>query len=141
MRALLTRSVTLGLAVLFAGCGDDSFSPTVENVSGSYTATTFTVTSPVGTFDLLALGSSVSVTLAPNGTTTGRLVVPGGGEGGQDLDEDLTGTWTLSGDMVTFSQSESTLLQGVTFTAGRNRLTADGSFEGRTIHVVLTKAE
>lgn len=127
--------------MILAGCGDDSFSPTVENVSGSYSATTFTATSPAGTIDLLALGSLVSVTLAPEGTTTGRLFVRGGGEDGEDLDEDLTGTWTLSGNTVTFSQAADTFIRDVTFTAARNRLTADGTFGDQTLHVVLTKAE
>ena len=42
-------------------------------------------------------GSTVAITLATNGTTTGRLFVPGGADDGSDLDGDLAGTWTLSG--------------------------------------------
>jgi hypothetical protein len=144
MPALLRRPVTLCVVLLIAACGDDdgssdSFSPSVENVSGNYTATSFTITTSAGTLDLLALGSSVEVTLAPNGTTTGRLFVPGGDEDGGDLDEDLTGTWILSGSIVTFSQTADTFIQDAPFTASRDQLTGEGTFGGETVRVVLTK--
>ena len=86
------------------GGGGDSFSPSVENVAGTYSATTFTLTSTAGPTNLLLLGATVSVTLAPDGTTSGHLHVPGDDQG-TDVDENLAGTWTLSGSTVTFSQS------------------------------------
>ena len=101
MRTSMPRVVLLTWALGLGACGGDgesSFSPTVANVAGSYVALSFTVTSSVGTTDLLALGSTVTVALAADGTTTGRLFVPGGAEGGGDLDEDLAGTWTLAGN-------------------------------------------
>lgn len=143
MPALYRRSAALALALVLASCGDDngSFSPTVENVAGSYSAASFTATTTVGTLDLLALGASVAVTLTPGGTTTGRLFVPGGAEGGGDLDEDLTGTWALSGSTVTFNQTADTFIRDVQFTASRNQLSAEGTFNGQTIQLVLTKPE
>lgn len=141
MRALRRSAVAVMWAALLASCGDDGFSPTVDNVAGSYTASSFTVTSPAGTVDLLALGATVEVTLAPDGSSTGRLFVPGGAEDGSDLDEELTGTWSLSGSTVTFSQSADTFIRDAQFTAGRDRLTAEGTFGGQTIRVVLTKTE
>ncbi len=142
MRALLGRTVLLGLAVVLAGCGDDDgFSPTVETVAGSYSAASFTLGSPAGTIDLLALGSVVTVTLAPDGSTSGQLLVPGGAEDGGDLDADLTGTWTLDGSTVTFNQAADTFIRDAEFTAAENRLTGEGTFDGQTVRLVLTKTD
>jgi hypothetical protein len=142
MRGQLGRTVALSLVLAVASCGDDnSFSPTVENVAGTYSATAFTLTSSAGTVDLLILGSEVVVTLAADGTTTGRLFVPGGDEGGGDLDADLTGTWALSGSTVTFNQTADTFIRDAGFTADRNRLTGESTFGHQTIRLVLTKAD
>ena len=63
------------LALVLAGCGDDDgFSPTVENVAGSYSAAEFTLTTAGGTVDLLYLGSEVTATLVVTG---GTLVIDG----------------------------------------------------------------
>ncbi len=125
------RRAALALSLALAACGgdDDGFSPSMSNVSGTYHATTFTA----GPTNLLALGATVDVTLASNGTTTGHLTVPG------NVDEDLAGTWTLSGNTVTFSQTAGTLIQDATFTAEENRLTGNGTFNGLALLVVLTK--
>jgi hypothetical protein len=142
MSALMSRAVTLGLVAALAACGssdDGGFSPTVDTVSGSYSADAFTLTTSTGPIDLLALGSSVTVTLAPNGTTTGRLFVPGGNEDGSDLDEDLTGTWSLSGSTVTFSQTAATVIRDAEFTATGGLLTGEGTFNNSTIQLVLGK--
>jgi hypothetical protein len=138
MRWLRLPAVALSCAFALTACGD-SFSPTTETVAGSYTASSFTVTSAAGTSDLLASGATASVNLAADGTTTGRLFVPGGSENGEDLDEDLTGTWTLSGSTVTFSQTADTFIRDVEFTATRNRLSSEGTFGEFTIRLVLSK--
>lgn len=139
MRWLRLPKVALSWALALTACGD-SFSPTTETVAGSYTASSFTVTSLAGTSDLLASGATASVNLASDGTTTGRLFVPGGSENGEDLDEDLTGTWTLSGSTVTFNQTADTFIRDVEFTATRNRLSSEGTFGEFTIRLVLSKA-
>jgi hypothetical protein len=136
MRAI----AALTLAIVIGGCGgEDAFSPTVETVAGSYGARSLTLSSAVGTTDLLALGSTVDVTLAVDGTTTGRLFVPGGDEDGGDLDVDLAGTWALSGTTVTFDQEGDTFIRDVEFTAGPDQLTGEGTFSGAIIRVVLGK--
>jgi hypothetical protein len=46
MRSRIGSRGALVLAVALGGCGDDdTFSPTMETVAGSYSAATFTVTS------------------------------------------------------------------------------------------------
>jgi hypothetical protein len=140
MRSVISRLFLLALAVSAIACGDDdSFSPTVETVAGSYTASTFTLSSPVGTINLLGAGATVTVDLARDGTTTGRLFVPGGNTDGSDLDDDLAGTWSLTDSTVTFQQSSSTIIPDLEFIASANRLTAEGSFSGGTLRLVLTK--
>jgi hypothetical protein len=140
MRSLTPRDVALALTIGLAACGDDNFSPTVENVAGSYTASTFTYQTDAGTTDLLALGAVVSIELADDGTTTGEIFVEDGGEGGGDLDEDLTGTWTLAGSTVTFDQGADTFIRDLEFTADEDRLTGEDTFDDVTIRLVLTKA-
>lgn len=142
MKALI-RGAALCLALAAAACGDDDddgFSPTVDDVAGSYTAATFTLESSQGDFDLLALGATVSATLDADGTTSGHLSVPGLGDG-PALEEDLSGTWSLSGTTVTFTPTSSTLLQDVEFTVGANTLTGDGTYQGALLLLVLTKDE
>src|SRR5688572_29807276 len=102
MRSSAMRGVALTLTIALAACGDDNFSPTLENVAGLHTASTFTYQTSTGTTDLLAAGAVVSIDLAEDGTTTGEIFVEDGGEGGSDLDESLAGTWTLDGSTVTF---------------------------------------
>jgi hypothetical protein len=138
MRAMIRQGAALCLAVALAACGDDdgSFSPTVEDVAGSYTASAFTL----GSVDLLALGATVTATLDANGTTAGQLFVPGGAEDG-DLDEDLEGTWSLSGTTVTFSPSASTVLTDVEFAVAPNTLTGEGTYLGSVLRLVMTKDE
>ena len=138
MRAII--GLTLALALGSCG-GEETFSPTMETVAGSYTASSLTLSSSVGTTDLLALGSTVAIALALDGTTSGRLFVPGGADDGSDLDVDLNGTWTLSGSTVTFNQAGDTFIRDVEFTAKPNQLNGEGVFSGATIRLVLGKAD
>jgi len=128
-------------AVALAGCGgdDDPFSPTVANVAGTYNATLFTATNSTGTLNLLSLGATVHVVLNPDGTTTGHLFVPDIGQEDGELDADLTGTWTLTGSTVTFSQTADTFIRDVEFTASQNSLESEGTFEDTTLHLALAK--
>ncbi|HET7109357.1 MAG TPA: hypothetical protein VFI41_00680 [Gemmatimonadales bacterium] len=101
------RSAALAIALFLVACGDDdSFNPTVEQVSGSYSASSFTLTSSSGIVDLLSSGASVQVTLTSHGATAGRLLLPGTGtEGDHDEDltaarDELTGTRLLGGETL-----------------------------------------
>jgi hypothetical protein len=144
MTMTIRRGVVLCLTLALAACSDDDddgFSPTVDDVAGSYTASAFTLTSGNGEFDLLALGATVTATLDADGTTSGRLQVPGGVGGAPAIDEDLAGTWSLSGTTVTFSPSASSLLSDVDFAVGPNTLTGEGVYQGAVLLLVLTKDE
>jgi hypothetical protein len=128
------------VVLLTLSCGgDDPFSPTVQNVAGSYQASSLTGTQSGVTVNLLSLGASVEIVLNENLTTTGRVFAPGLDEGGQDLDVDLAGTWSLQGETVTFNQAGDTFIRDVPFTVGRNRLQGEGTFSGVLVRLTLTK--
>ncbi len=142
MPTQLGRAVALSLTLALSGCGEDgSFSPTVEDVAGAYSATTFTLDLGAGMVNQLVLGAEVAMTLAPDGTTTGHLFVPGAGEGGRDVDADLTGTWTLSTGGVTLDQTADTFIRDVRFAADRDRLIGDAPTGHNIVHLVLTKSQ
>jgi hypothetical protein len=139
MRSVMQRIGLLGIALGVLACGDDGFTPTEETVAGSYTATTFELSSVVGNINLLGGGATVTLDLATDGTTTGRLFVPTGLTGGSALEEDLAGTWSLTDSTVTFEQPQATFLPDIQFVASANRLTGEGTFSGGTLRLVLTK--
>jgi hypothetical protein len=120
------------------------FAPTIETVAGSYHATTLTATQGSSTVNVLLGGGSLTLNLDADGTTTGHLFVPGGGEAGEDLDLDLPGTWTLTDSTVTFTQPDSdTFVRDISFTARPNQLVGEETFSDSggdfTIRVTLVK--
>lgn len=139
--APLRRLIALGAVSLLACGGDDGpVGPTVAEVAGTYTATTFTGTQGGTTTDLLAAGASVTATLAPDGTSTGRLFVPATVSGGLGtVDEDLGGTWQLNGTTVRFNQAADTFLRDLVLAVGVNRLQGEDVFAGVTLRITLTK--
>lgn len=129
----LATTVALG-AVALIGC-DDATEPDMATVAGSYQATTFVGHTETGDIDVLAEGGSLTMTLTATGTTTGSLFVPGGEEDGTDAVVDLSGTWTLDGDEVTFDHDSDTFLRDVTFTYEGGRLISSSVYAD----VVLTR--
>ena len=128
-------------AVALAGCGGTTIRS--AQPSRTWRGPTTPPCSPRPTrsapFNLLSLGATVHVVLNPDGTTTGHLFVPDLGQEDGELDADLTGTWTLSGSTVTFSQTADTFIRDVEFTASQNSLESEGTFEGTTLHLALAK--
>jgi hypothetical protein len=133
-KALLLASFAL------LSCGDDLNTPSREAVVGTYRATTFTATQSGITANLLNLGATLSLTLADNGSATGHLFGPRLGLNGSDVDEDLNGTWTLSGRSVRLSIPGATFLSDMTFQVEDNRLVGDQSFGDTRLQLVLTRA-
>ena len=125
---------------MFVACGD-STAPTVEQIAGSYAATTFNTTEDGVVTDQLALGASIQVTLGADNTTTGRIFVPDAEEGGGDFDMDLTGTWALDSNdgSVAFEHASDTFLRDMTFSYFNSRLSGEATFSGVAINVVLRK--
>lgn len=113
--------------------------PTIEAVAGAYHATTFAVLQAGATTNLLAAGGLIALTLTVDGTTSGRVFVPGGGESGEDFEADLAGTWTLEGWTVTLDHPADTFLRDVSFAVHGHQLSSEATFSDVTITVVLAK--
>ena len=90
------------------------------------------------TFDLLADGGSLTLTLLSQGTVAGRIFVPNGQEGG-DVDLSLTGTWALAGNRVTLHLNAGTFLDNLELTASENQLATVYTSEVAVVHVRLQK--
>ena len=105
----------LAVATIGACADDPNVPPGSVPVGGQYHATTFTISPGGSPVNLLALGTSLVITLAPDHTTSGRLIVPAVVTGEEALDEDLAGTWRQSHDTVFFSQTADTFIRDVPF--------------------------
>lgn len=154
-RAILALGVALSVGALGA-CDDDeegptgNENPTMASVAGTYEATTLIATEEgEQPFDVLAANAAneVTVTLTPTGTTTGRMFFVGLEDDGSDLETDLTGTYTLSGNTIRFAHAGDTFLREEDLTVSGNRITGtlvqqhdvNDPTDITTINLVLTK--
>ena len=147
------RTSRLALAVLAtafvsSACDDSGVEPrfpTVAEVSATYLASSstqtaeFTTTQDGETVDWLASGGILELELAADGTTSGRIFVPGMDEGGGDFDEDLAGTWDLEADTVHLDHDADTFLRDMPFQVNGDRLVGDRTFDGVRVRVVLVR--
>jgi hypothetical protein len=129
-------------AMAIAACGTDSTG--IDLAAGNYTAIVFTTSGSSGQTNQLALGGSLSLNLAANGTTSGHLHTAASGSD-PALDADMTGTWTRTGNVVTISQTADTFVRDMPFAftydpAGAWTLTGDKTFNGTNIKVTLQRA-
>ncbi len=113
------------------------YEPTIENVAGNYRLQSLvTIIGGVWT-DWRAAGATLTISLAPNGTTSGQLFIPGSDDGGGDCSADMAGTWALRGETVTLTQSADSFVRNVAFHASENRLSGElRSGHGRVIAVL-----
>ena len=140
----ISRSLLLiGLPALLLACGG-SDEPSSSPYAGSYVATSWTSTGNSGHQDQLLAGSTLQITLAANGTTTGHLHTAASGAN-PVFDADLAGTWTVNGNIVDFTTAVDTFVKDMLFTVGSNiqgiiTLTGDQTFSGTQIQIILTRA-
>jgi hypothetical protein len=141
-QSIIRASVILATAAAMTACGSDSTAP-ADSIAGSYAATTFVTTGGSGQTNQLLAGSTLTMVLNSNGTTTGHLHVAASGNN-PALDADMAGTWLLNGTMVTFDQSADTFVRDMNFTLSSTgtkwELTGDDSFAGTRIQVTLTQS-
>ena len=133
------RRLAFGLLALSAiGCAADSFSPSLDNMAGTYYATSLTVTDAGGMHDILAAGGShITLTLMSNGTVGGSMLIKGGNEDGSDFAADMVGTWQLANGEITFNQTADTFVRDATFRAGKGSLSSDLTTADGTVHVTM----
>jgi hypothetical protein len=138
-----SRSLLLiGLPALLLACGGSDGTASTP-IAGTYAATFFQTTGSSGQTNQLAGGSTLQITLATNGTTTGHLHFTG--TGGAPFDADMAGTWTASGNIVDFTQAADSFVRDMPFTWGSDiqgisTLAGDKVFAGTRIQLTLTRS-
>jgi hypothetical protein len=128
------------LLIATAACGSDNTTEPQNAIGGSYAASQWVTTGGSGQTNQLLAGSTLALTLANDGTTSGHLHVAASGSN-PALDADMAGTWSESGDKVTFSQSADTFVRDLTFDVVPNgskwSLTADHTFPNNRVQITL----
>lgn len=129
--------------VLLTACGGED--PTDESqidVTGTYVATTFTITHGDGTTtDALAEGASLDITLEGDGSTSGTLEIPASlSESGEDETYSLVGSWDLSGTTVTFDHDADTFVRDMPFSVVEDGLEGEETFGDDTVRAVLSRS-
>ena len=130
-RRLALGSLLALLALGACGIDDDILPATVGDVAGSYRATRAVITESdasagVTTHDVLYMGGRIEVELRADQTMEGRVLVPGAGDGGSDIDVDMHGTWELRAGAVRVRPEADTFMTNVAFVVKGRRL--DGSY-------------
>ena len=135
-----TGPIFLGIAAMLACGGGYSTAPSQSAAAGSYSAFQFVTTGSSGQTNQLSIGSTVQITLASNGTTTGHLHLAASGSQ-QAFDADLAGTWSQTGNVIDFTEAVDNFVNDMLFTIqpianGVWDLVGDDTFSGT--HVQLT---
>ena len=137
------RSLLLiGLPAIVLACGG-SDEPSTTPIAGTYAATFFQTTGSSGQRNEIAAGSTLTISLAANGTTTGHLHVAASGAN-PVFDSDLAGTWSATGNVVDFVQVADNFVDDILFTWGSDiqgisTLAGDQVFSGTRIQITLTR--
>jgi hypothetical protein len=133
MQPHLRAAALLLFIAALPSCSSESTRPSVPVLEGAYTATAFTVTTSDTTIDEVAEGVTLALTLSPDGTTAGTLVVP-------PFDPlTLVGTWDTTGATVHFDETATTFLNFMPFQVGPNRLDGVLAEGAGTLRVTLAK--
>ena len=142
----LNKFASALLPLIMLACGSDPSGPGLGGAQppvGSYSAIIFVTTGASGSTNQLQNGSSLSINLAANGTTSGHLhVAPSGSN--PVFDANMAGTWQVSGDQVSFKQTADSFMNDLIFTiqplsASVWSLVADGVVQGTRINLTLAQ--
>jgi hypothetical protein len=140
-RAIKKQLLVFGVLLGAVACGGDSTSPTAS-VEGNYAAIIF-VTTPTGgsARNELQAGSTLTMSLNSNGTTSGHLHLAANGAT-PVFDADMAGTWSMNGDVVTFTQATDTFVRNMAFTIQRIAgnvavVVGDQVFSGTRVNLTL----
>lgn len=112
-------------------------------LAGNYTATQWVTTGGSGQTDQIVAGSTLTITLNANGSTSGHMhLVSSGNTPG--VEADMAGTWSQVGSVVRFSQNADTFVRdmqfGVVANGAKWALEGDQVFSGSTrVQITLTQ--
>src|SRR2546430_13226711 len=101
-------------------------------MAGDYTAHVLLTSDNAGAVDWIARGATLTLGLGRDGTTSGHLFVPGGGDGGSDLDADMAGGVLLLVGQVRFGQTAHTIVRNMDFVPSQDRLSGHALFPHRS---------
>ena len=136
-----TGPIFLGIAAIVACGGSYSTAPPSVLV-GSYNAVQFVTTGSSGQTNQILAGSTLNINLMSDGSTTGHLHLAASG-GNPVLDADMAGTWTQTGNSVTFSQAADSFVRNMTWAiiaSGSSwQLVGDQVFSGTRTQVTLSQ--
>lgn len=134
----LACGATLFGAFFTAAC-DSINDPDISPV-GTYGATTFVTTTNGVSTNHIANGSTIVITLASGGTTSGQMhFVASGGD--PAFDANLAGTWTRSGSTVTFDHAADTFIKDMPFIYTVLSMSGDMTLtSGTRIQLTLSRA-
>lgn len=108
--------------------------------SGLYKATTFILPAPAdGPDDILARGGFIELRLHEDGTTSGRQYIPY--EPGSAHDVSLAGTYTISGESITFDMEGNTWFELEPMVLRNGEIRTSERLRRGPYDVVLTKVE
>jgi hypothetical protein len=145
MRQSLKKSsamLSIVLPALLLACGEDSTSP-ANTATGNYTAIAFVTTGSGGMRNEILAGSTLTLNLNANGTTSGHLHIAANG-GDPAFDADMAGTWSQSGMTVQLDQPADTFVRDMPFELTANAvggwdLVGDRGFSGTRVQVTLRR--
>ena len=124
-------------------CGSDSTAPANLEIVGTYTALDWTTTGSSGQTNQVAIGSSIQITLAADGSTSGQMHTAAS-NGAPAANFNLAGTWSASNNTVVFTQVSDNFLQDMTFSAEQVAtntwdLVGNDTFSGVAVHLRLRR--
>lgn len=124
--------LALLLSGIVLGCTPDTTAEPATSIEGTYSATTFTVVISDIAFDLLKQGITLSLTLEPDGSTSGTQNVAG-------TVTDLTGQWDTSAHTLHLHLPTQRLLTESGFAIEPDRLRGDPVLGSFAFHLTLTR--
>jgi hypothetical protein len=135
-------------SVMITACGGDNTHPTGGGgggigLTGNYTATQWVTTGGSGQTNQILAGSTLTITLNPNNTTSGHLHLVASGNN-PAVDADLAGLWSQAGSTITFTQQADTFVRsmawGMVANGAKWALEGDQVFSGTRVQITLTQS-